>query len=140
MKFQAFARLATIVTALAVLVTVALPPSAGAAERSTPAAEAQIGKIKARLHITAAQEPQWQALAAVMRENARLVRASAADRAKIHPTTIVDKLYADRRATQERLERLERVIPVAEALYAVLTARQKAVADHLFAPPRIPAF
>ena len=76
--------------------------------------------------------PQWNALAAAMRENARRIALSRADRAKIHPTNAIDMLYADRRETQARLERLERVIPVAEALFAVLSKDQRTKADRLF--------
>lgn len=92
----------------------------------------QIGRLKQNLRITEAQMQQWNALAAAMRENARRVRLSRADRAKIHQTNVIDELYTDRRETQARLERLERIIPLAEALYAVLDPRQKALADTLF--------
>jgi hypothetical protein len=94
--------------------------------------DAQISSLKQKLRITEAQMPQWNALAAAMRENARRIRLSRADRAKIHPTNVIDELYADRRETQARLERLERIIPLAEALYAVLDPSQKVLADALF--------
>jgi hypothetical protein len=94
--------------------------------------DAQISRLKVKLRITETQTPQWNALAAVMRENARRIRLSQADRAKIHPTNVIDELYADRRETQARLERLERLIPLAEALYAVLDPSQKALADAQF--------
>ncbi len=94
--------------------------------------DAQISSLKQKLRITEVQMPQWNALAAAMRENARRIRLSRADRAKIHPTNVIDELYADRRETQARLERLERIIPLAEALYAVLDPGQKALADALF--------
>lgn len=120
------------------------PLSAHAAEQQTAAAnadrggadarrvDAQIAWLQKKLAITAAQMPQWNALAAAMRENARRIALSRADRAKIHPTNVIDELYADRRETQARLERLERVIPVAEALFAVLNKDQRAKADRLF--------
>jgi len=92
----------------------------------------QIGALRTKLHIADTQMPQWDGLAAAMAENARLVRASIADRAKIHPTTVIDTLYAARLEARAHLERLERVIPVAEALYAVLTEAQRAQADLLF--------
>lgn len=94
--------------------------------------DAQIGRVKQKLRITETQMPQWNALAAAMRENARRIRLSRADRAKIHQTNVIDELYSDRRETQARLERLDRIIPLAEALYAVLDPRQKALADTLF--------
>ena len=94
--------------------------------------DAEIGRLKEKLHITETQKPRWNALAAAMQENARRIRLSRADRAKIHPTNVIDELYADRRETQARLERLERIIPLAEALYAVLDPSQKVLADTLF--------
>ena len=94
--------------------------------------DAQIGRLKQKLRITDAQMPQWNALAAAMQENAQRIRLSRADRAKIHPTNVIDELYADRRETQARLERLERIIPRAEALYAVLDPHQRTLADALF--------
>jgi hypothetical protein len=123
-----------IALSLAGAVAVAPPISARAGERHAPdaRADAQIAWLQKKLAITAAQTPQWNALAAAMRENARRIELSRADRAKIHPTNVIDELYADRRETQARLERLERVIPVAEALFAVLTKEQRAKADRLF--------
>ncbi len=94
--------------------------------------DAEIARLQKKLHITTAQMAQWSALAAAMRENAKRIELSHADRAKIHPTNVIDELYSDRRETQAQLERLERIIPVAEALFAVLTADQKAKADAVF--------
>jgi hypothetical protein len=120
------------------------PSSARAADRHAPTAsadrgsayskrvDAEIARLQKKLHITTAQMPQWSTLAAAMRENAKGIRLSRADRTKIHPTNVIDELYSDRRETQAQLERLERIIPVAEALFAVLTADQKAKADALF--------
>jgi hypothetical protein len=130
--------------ALAGAVTFAQPILARAADQSAPAAnaamgdaaskhvDAQIARLQEQLHITAAQMQQWNALAAVMRENAKRVILSRADRAKIHPTNVIDELYAARRESQASTERLERVIPAAEALFAVLANEQKAKANLLF--------
>jgi hypothetical protein len=132
------------VIAVLSLIAVYQPLSVRAADRPTPADTAvpggsvanQIAALRTKLHITDKQMPQWNDLAAAMEENARLVQASIADRAKIHPTTIIDKLYAARLETRAHLERLERVIAVAEALYAVLTDNQRAQADLLFSGPQ----
>ena len=136
MTERAFGRIVHFVVALSLGGAIAFvqPLSARAADRHAPAAsaDAQIAWLQKKLHIAAAQMPQWNALAAAMRENARRIALSRADRAKIHPTDVIDELYADRRETQARLERLERVIPVAEALFAVLSKDQRAKADRLF--------
>ncbi len=131
MTLRAFGRLVPFVIALSLAGAIALvqPVSARAGDQR---ADAQIARLQQKLHITAAQMPQWNALAAAMRENARRIALSRADRAKIHPTNAIDMLYADRRETQARLERLERVIPVAEALFAVLSKDQRTKADRLF--------
>lgn len=150
MKFQAFASIIAPVVAAALVGMIALVPTTAprAAEHHRAHAmhhhavrmrahrvDAQIARLRHRLHITKAQMPQWRALARVMRENARLIRLSRADRAKIHPTDAIDGLYAARRQAQAEIKRLERVIPVAEALYAVLTKKQKAEANILFTRP-----
>ena len=136
MTSRAFGRLVPLIVALSFAGAIASvqPASAHTADRHAPAGrtDAQISGLQKKLHITAAQMPQWNALAAAMRENAKRIELSRADRAKIHPTNAIDMLYADRRETQARLERLERVIPVAEALFAVLSKDQKATADRLF--------
>jgi hypothetical protein len=142
MKSRSLVR-APYIAAIAILTIIAISQalSARAADQAAPVANSalaqravddQIAALRTKLHIADAQMPQWNDLAAAMGENARLVRASIADRAKIHPTTIVDTLYAARLEARAHLERLERVIPVAEALYAVLTDDQRAQADLLF--------
>jgi hypothetical protein len=141
MTERAFGRIVPFVVALSLGGAIAFvqPLPARAADQPAPAAsaysqrvDAQIARLEKKLHITAAQLPQWNALAAAMRENARRIQLSRADRAKIHPTNVIDLLYASRRETQAQLERLERIIPPAEALLAVLAADQKARADALF--------
>ena len=136
MTSRVFGRLVLLIAAVSFAGAVALAPPASArmADRHAPEdrTDAQIAWLQKKLHIAVAQMPQWNALAAAMRENAKRVELSRADRAKIHPTDVIDILYADRRETQARLERLERVIPVAEALFAVLNKDQKATADRLF--------
>ncbi len=133
---RVFGRLVHLIVALSLAGAVAWVPTVPARAAEHHAAvdrtDAQIAWLQKKLHITAAQMPQWNALAAAMRENAKRIELSRADRTKIHPTNAIDILYADRRETQARLERLERVIPVAEALFAVLNKDQKAAADRLF--------
>jgi hypothetical protein len=134
MTVVARGRIFPFVVALSLAGAIALvqPVAARAADRHAERADAQIARLQQKLHIAAAQMPQWNALAAAMRDNAKRIELSRADRAKIHPTTVIDELYAERRETQAQLERLERIIPVAEALFAVLSKDQKAKADRLF--------
>jgi hypothetical protein len=66
---------------------------------------------------------------AVIRENARRIGLSQADRTKNSADQRNQELYEDRKETQARLERLKRPIALAKALYAVLDPSQKALAD-----------
>jgi hypothetical protein len=148
MKFPAFLRAAAAAGALSLSGMIAFAPFSAIPADQSPIVtggythneqvERQIARLHAKLQITAAQVTQWTALVAAMRENARLVKMGRDDRAKFHLTTIIDELHAERTATQARLDRLERVIPVAEALYSVLTEKQRAAADKEFSPPSEP--
>jgi hypothetical protein len=145
MTIEAFVRVIGLAATLTFAGAALVPSlSASAAEHGAPAVPAdggsafwkridvQLARLQHRLHITATQMTPWNALTEAMRDNAKRIQLSRADRAKIHPTNVIDELYADRRETQARLERLERIIPKAEALYAVLTADQKKKAEAIF--------
>jgi hypothetical protein len=154
MKFPAFVRAAAIAGALSLPSLIAFAPFAAVPAADPPPivtggythneqVERQIARLQAKLQITTGQMTQWNALVAAMRENARLAKMGHDNRAKLHLATIIDELRAERLATQARLERLERVIPVAEALYAVLTEKQRSAADEEFTPapePDAPLF
>ena len=154
MKFLAFLRAVSIAGALSLPGMIAFAPYAAVPAADQPPVvtggythneqvDRQIARLHAKLQITPAQMTQWNALVAAMRENARLAKMGRDYRAKFHLATIIDELHAERLATQARLERLDRVIPVAEALYAVLTEKQRSAADEEFTPapePDAPLF
>lgn len=95
--------------------------------------EQRIVDLHARLKITAAQEPQWQQFANVMRENAQKMDQSAAQRAdKFGSLNAVDnmKSYAD--MAVEHGQNVQRLAEAFASLYNAMSPDQKKLADEVF--------
>ena len=84
-----------------------------------------------RLHITPAQQPQWDAFAAVMMDNARHVAALHAQVAQAAPSA-PDDLRQYARETQAHAEDVQRLIGPFEQLYGTMSPEQKVIADRTF--------
>jgi hypothetical protein len=95
-----------------------------------PNIESNIATLHQRLQITPAQEPQFSAVANVMRENAR-AEASAPTQPPPN-TTAVDDLREFIKYSEVELAGYKRLLPVLEALYATLSPTQKRTADAIF--------
>jgi LTXXQ motif family protein len=91
--------------------------------------EANIAELHRKLQITAAQEAQFNAVAAVMRDNARLEASVPQQPAN---STAVDDLRAYIKYTELELGGLKKMLPPLEALYATLSPAQKKAGDALF--------
>ena len=93
----------------------------------------RIADMRSRLHITHAQEPQWNRFAAVMRSNAR-----AADRAyrrrgeRLDSMSALENMESYARIERRRAMDVQRLVPAFHALYASLTPEQRQAADDLF--------
>jgi hypothetical protein len=83
-----------------------------------------------RLGITPAQQPQWDALVATMRENAQSMRANPAVQA-LRSGNIdgVQQVRAAAEVARQRADGLQRLASATEALYAVLSPEQRQIAD-----------
>jgi len=98
--------------------------------------EARIADLHQKLHINAAQTDQWNAFAAVMRDNAKMVRATLADKAhNAANMSAVDDLRSYQQVAQAHVDGLAKLIPAFEALYATMSDHQKKIADTLFREP-----
>lgn len=96
-------------------------------------AEAQIKQLQASLNITTAQEPLWNDLRVVMRENAKDVDALRKDRAASRATmNAVERMKFHSQVTESHLNQLKKFIPVFEAFYDSLSDEQKKSADEIF--------
>jgi LTXXQ motif family protein len=106
--------------ALAVLPVQAAAPA--------PNVEANIAQLYQRLQITPAQAPRFEALANVMRANARMIPNAAPP---ANPNAVEGLRFAIQVGEQE-LVGLKRLLPPLEALYASLSPTQQRTADQVF--------
>jgi hypothetical protein len=119
----------------------ATPPSAAAsagmpesAAKQKLAIENHITEVRAQLQITAAEEPQWDAVAAAMRDSA-LQTDKAIDKRRIlgGSATAVDSLNAYAEIAQAHADGVKNLAMAFTALYESLPADQKKLADVVFA-------
>jgi periplasmic protein CpxP/Spy len=95
-----------------------------------PNVEANISQLRQQLQITPAQEAQFNAVANVMRENAR-AEASVAQQQPANATA-VDDLRTYIKYSEAELAGLKKMLPALEGLYAALSPAQKKAADAVF--------
>ena len=98
------------------------------APASAPNIEANIAQLHQRLQITPTQEPRFEALANVMRQNARMMPNAP-------PPTNLDPIQGLRFAIQtgeQELVGLKRLLPALQAFYASLSPAQRQIADQVF--------
>jgi hypothetical protein len=95
--------------------------------------EAQIKQLQGALTITQAQEPLWNNLTQVMRENAKDMDAIIKDRPENTKTmNSVEHLKLHSQITEAHLTQLKKLIPPFEAFYASLSDEQKKTTDTIF--------
>ena len=95
--------------------------------------EAQIKQLQGTLNITAAQEPLWNNLTKVMRENATDMDAVNKDRSeKTEPMNAVEHMKFHSQITQSHLSQMNKLIPPFEAFYDSLSDQQKNITNMVF--------
>jgi hypothetical protein len=120
------------------------PPAAHSAAPAAQAPASHPGKERAgidtlidHLHdsfkITPQQEPQWQNVAKVIRENAQTLSNLAKARSEHAKTaTAIDDLKSYAEISEAHAAGTRRMIPVFQALYDSMSAEQKSAADAEF--------
>ena len=106
----------------------ALPLLPAQAPAPAPNIEANIAQLYQRLQITPAQEPRFEALANVMRQNARML-PNAPPPVTLNP---VQALRFAIHTGEQELVGLKRMLPPLQALYASLSPTQQGIADQVF--------
>jgi len=108
-------------------------PPAKPASRRTYGVDARIKSLHARLHITAAQEPQWQQVAQAMRDNAASIDKMVRERnAKLRTMTAVENLQTYANIADAHADGLKKLVPAFDNLYQSMSAAQKKDADAVF--------
>jgi esterase/lipase len=111
--------------------TQAVATAAAAAQES--GIDAMIQHLHERFRITSAQEPLWEKVAAVMRENASVMTQLAKERAQSSRThTAVDDLKSYAAISAAHAEGTKKLVPEFQALYDSLSDAQKKAADEEF--------
>lgn len=121
------------------------PPSAAApsiehpgapAQPDGPAAqhvEARIKQLHGQLHITSAQDSQWNQFAQTMRDNARDMDEAAEQRAQQFATmTAVENMQSYEKLAEDHVQHLQKLIPAFQALYDSMSPEQKKTTDQVF--------
>jgi hypothetical protein len=97
------------------------------------AVEARIKELHKKLHITAAQKPQWDNLAQVMRDNAQAMSDLKKQRASDAQTmNAVDVVKSYESVIEAHEDGMKKFVPPFEALYNTMSDAQKKTADSLF--------
>jgi hypothetical protein len=97
------------------------------------AVEARIKELHRKLHITAAQKPQWDSLAQVMRDNAQAMSDLKKQRASDAQTmNAVDVVKSYESVIEAHEDGMKKFVPPFEALYNTMSDAQKKTADSLF--------
>ena len=135
---------AATLTAMAAVVSPALAADEGAAPQTAPAAaprpqrfedgvEARIKELHERLHVTEAQEGQWNAVAEVMRANAKGYVQLIKDKRKNEKTmTALEDLRAYQQIAEAHAEGVKKLSDAFETLYNAMSPEQRKVADEVF--------
>lgn len=94
--------------------------------------EGRMAYLKGELNITADQEAAWDAYASAVTERVELMQGMHEGMAKtMQGGTATERMDARISGMEAMLDSMKAMQPATEALYAVLTDEQKAVADDL---------
>jgi len=107
--------------------------SSGVRKSAVEYTEEQIRQLQGSLNITKGQEPLWNNLTQVMRENAKEMDALTKDRSeKTNPMNAVERMKFHSQITEAQLAQIKKLLPPFEAFYAGLSDEQKKTTDTTF--------
>ena len=93
----------------------------------------RIADLRSKLHITAAEEPQWHQFANVMRANARRMDHVFIKREQeFRSMDAVENMKSYAGIAEQHAKNMERLVPAFQDLYNSLSAGQKRTADQLW--------
>jgi len=95
--------------------------------------EGRIKELHAQLHITPAEESQWNEFAEAMRENARDMDQAFMQRAQQFPTmNAVQNMQSYEQISEQHAQRVQKLVPAFQKLYDAMPDQQKRLADQVF--------
>lgn len=94
--------------------------------------EQRINHLHAALQITPDQEPQWNAVAQAMRDQAQMMGQAIQQREATPTMNAVEELKAYQAVVDAHAQGMQKLVPAFATLYASLSDDQKKKADVLF--------
>ena len=94
--------------------------------------EQRIADMYATLHITSAQDPQWNAFAQVMLDNAQAMDTELHKNAAAGKLNAQQQLHAYAEVTQLHADNVQKLAAAFDTLYPSLTPAQQTAADQMF--------
>jgi protein CpxP len=92
-----------------------------------------IKQLHAQLHITPAEQTQWDQFANVMRENARDMDQAFMQRAQQYPTmNAVQNMQSYEQIAEAHAQHLQKLVPAFDTLYNAMPEQQKELTDRVF--------
>jgi molecular chaperone GrpE (heat shock protein) len=99
----------------------------------TDKVEQHINQLHAELHITSAQQPQWDQFAEVMRDNARSMEQAMQQRGSSLTTmTALDNMQSYSQIAQQHAQNMQKLTTAFQAVYDSMSEAQKKNADTIF--------
>jgi len=131
------ARAAKSLAAHELLAQASPPPAttepAPAPSEADAAVEARIKELHQKLHITTAQQTQWNNLVQVMRDNAKAMIDLQKQRAQdVNSMTAVDAVKSYAAVIEAHETGMNKFVPAFQALYDSMSDAQKKIADAMF--------
>lgn len=132
---------AIVAALLLVAPTVALPEGAAQSKTAAPSKQAIENRVEQRikllhkeLRITADEQPQWDAVAQAMREDAERVGTLIRERRERAATmNAVDDMRTYQAIAEAHAMALAKITSAFKALYEVMSPEQRKIADQVFA-------
>jgi protein CpxP len=112
--------------------TTTAPAAAAKAESGEDRVATHIKTLHDKLKITADQEPQFEVVASVMRDNEKVVHELAEARHENENATAIDDLKSYKKIADAHAAGIAKLIPAFEDLYSKMSPEQKANADTVF--------
>ncbi len=129
-------------TLAATAATAAPPPPAAQAMPAVPhpagrtmaeRVDQRIAHLRAELHLTAAQQPQWHRFTAAMQANARDMDRAMRQRIRRLPTMNAEQnMRSYEHVAAVHAHEMRMLVPAFEHLYATLSTGQKRTVDQIF--------
>jgi periplasmic protein CpxP/Spy len=95
--------------------------------------EEHIRQLHVQLHITPAEQPDWDRFAGVMRENARAMDQEFALRREQFPKmNALQNMQSYEKMAEMHAQHLQKLVPAFENLYNSMPAEQKRLTDQVF--------